>query len=109
MLKRKVEEPLGASASHPPRGDASTNLGEICYQMIVNFGVEETLASIGRAARARAADYLPGNRRLYLRHQRVSSKILAVHEEIVADAEQVDRIVAEEEKKPSAVARSAGA
>jgi hypothetical protein len=69
---------------------------EACYEIIVDFGIDNVLAALSRAAHVRAGDYLCASRRQYLRHQRAAARILATCQEIARDAEQVDRIVAEE-------------
>ena len=71
---------------------------ETCYELIVDFGVQNVLACLGRAARVRASDYREANRRQYLRHQRASSRIMLVYQQVSDDSEQIDRIVAEEER-----------
>lgn len=80
--------------------DAATeaDLCEACYEMIVDFGVQHVLACLGRAARVRASDFREANRRQYLRHQRASSRIMSVYQQVRDDSEQIDRIVAEEER-----------
>ena len=95
-----------ASESGTLDANAEAHVGEACYEIIVDFGIDNVLAALGRAARARAGDYLGANRRQYLRHQRAAARILATCQEIVHDAEQVDRIVAEE-RELAGVARAA--
>ncbi|HUI78339.1 MAG TPA: hypothetical protein VLY24_10490 [Bryobacteraceae bacterium] len=75
---------------------AEADLCESCYEMIVDFGMQNVLACLGRAARARASDYREANRRQYLRHQRASSRIISAYQQICEDSEQIERIVAEE-------------
>ncbi|HEV3334368.1 MAG TPA: hypothetical protein VG096_25450 [Bryobacteraceae bacterium] len=74
------------------------HLWETCYELIVDYGVQNVLACLARAARVRASDYREANRRQYLRHQRAGSRILMVYEQVSEDSEQIDRIMAEEER-----------
>lgn len=80
---------------------------EACYEIVVDFGIDNVLAALGRAARVRAGDYLCASRRQYLRHQRAAARILAACQEIACDAEQVDRIVAEERESAARRTESA--
>ena len=89
-------DPPTAAGEHVSDPDTEANLCEVCYDMIVSFGLENVLSSMGRAARVRASDYMWADRHQYLRHHRASSRILAAYQEIAKDAEQVDRIVEEE-------------
>ncbi len=87
-----------------PAGDnaldaaAEAKLCETCYEMILDFGVQNVLACLGRAARVRASDYRDANRRQYLRHNRAASRIMLVYQQVSEDPEQIDRIVAEEQR-----------
>jgi hypothetical protein len=74
------------------------HLWEICYELIVDYGVQNVLACLARAARVRASDFREANRRQYLRYQRAGSRILMVYEQVSEDAEQIDRIVMEEQR-----------
>jgi hypothetical protein len=73
-------------------------LCETCYELIVDFGAQNVLACLGRAARVRASDFREGNRRQYLRHQRAASRIMLVYQQVSEDSAQIERIVAEEER-----------
>jgi len=77
--------------------EAEANLCELCYDILVHFGMENVVKGVGRAARMRASDYMRTNRGLYFRHQRASSHILAAYREILADSERVEEIVEEEQ------------
>jgi hypothetical protein len=77
---------------------AEAKLCETCYEMIVDFGVQNVLACLGRAARVRASDYREANRRQYLRHNRAASRIMLIYQQVSEDPEQIDRIVAEEQR-----------
>lgn len=77
---------------------AEAKLCETCYELIVDFGVQNVLACLGRAARVRASDYREANRRQYLRHNRAASRIMLVYQQVSEDPEQIDRIVAEEQR-----------
>lgn len=77
--------------------DAEASLCELCYDIIVRFGMENVVKGVGRAARLRAADYTRSNRRLYLRHERASVRVLVAHNEILADSERIEEIVDEEQ------------
>jgi hypothetical protein len=77
---------------------AEAKLCETCYELIVDFGLQNVLACLGRGARVRASDYREANRRQYLRHQRAASRIISVFQQVSEDSTQIDRIVAEEER-----------
>ena len=90
--------PLTSAGDRPLGASAEADLCETCYELIVDFGVQNVLACLGRAARLRASDYREANRRQYLRHQRASSRIITVYQQVSEDAEQIDGIVAEEQR-----------
>jgi hypothetical protein len=77
--------------------DRDLRLCEVCYGLIVDYGVQNVLACLARAARLRAWDYQDANRRECLRHHRISSKITTAYAEITEDTRQVDLILAAEQ------------
>jgi hypothetical protein len=96
-----ITHPIGALTSAGDNAldpSAEAHLCETCYELIVDFGVQNVLACLGRAVRVRASDYREANRRQYLRHQRAGSRIIAVYQQVSEDSPQIDRIVAEEER-----------
>jgi hypothetical protein len=107
MVGVRLAEPVKTSENGKLDANTEAHVCETCYEIIVDFGIDNVLAAVGRAARVRAGDYLSASRRQYLRHQRAAARILAACQEIVRDAEQVDRIVAEE--RVSAARQSDGA
>lgn len=90
--------PLTSEGDNALAPAAEADLCETCYELIVDFGVQNVLACLGRAARVRASDYREANRRQYLRHQRAASRIMLVYQQASDDSAQIDRIVAEEER-----------
>jgi hypothetical protein len=90
--------PLTSAGDHTLGAAADADLCETCYELIVDFGVQNVLACLGRAARVRASDYREANRRQYLRHQRAASRIMLAYQQVSEDSEQIDRIVAQEER-----------
>jgi hypothetical protein len=90
--------PLTSAGDNALQTATEADLCETCYELIVDFGVQNVLACLGRAARVRASDYRDANRRQYLRHQRAASRIMLVYQQVSEDSTQIDRIVAEEER-----------
>jgi hypothetical protein len=99
MRDTHLVQPLQTPGNSTLDANTEANVCETCYEIIVDFGIDNVLAALGRAARVRAGDYLCSSRRQYRRHQRASARILAACQEIVHDAEQVDSIVEEERQK----------
>jgi hypothetical protein len=96
MIDTHSVQPVTSRGNRVLDVDTEANLCETCYDIVVNFGVENVLVALGRAARVRAGDYMRASRRQYLCHQRAASRIMGAYQEIVHDAEQVDTIVEEE-------------
>jgi hypothetical protein len=72
-------------------------LCEVCYGLIVDYGVQNVLACLARVTRLRAWDYQDSNRGECLRHHRASSKITRAYAEIAEDIREIDQILAEEQ------------
>jgi hypothetical protein len=90
--------PLTSAGDHALQAATEADLCETCYELIVDFGIQNVLACLGRAARVRASDYREANRRQYLRHQRAASRVMLVYQQVSEDSTQIDRIVAEEQQ-----------
>lgn len=90
--------PLTSAGENALDPSVEADLCETCYELIVDFGVQNMLACLARAARVRGSDYREANRKQYLRHQRAASRITTVYQQVSEDPAQIDRIVAEEQR-----------
>jgi hypothetical protein len=90
--------PLTSAGDNDLDPAAERKLCETCYELIVDFGVQNVLACLGRVTRVRASDYRDADRRQYLRHNRAASRIMLAYQQVSEDPEQIDRIIAQEQR-----------